>query len=105
MPHAPTIALLYIASLGLIAIAFLAVLLSGHTPATRFPLCVSLLLIAALVAFTPLWLIATNPAARAAFAAGVRATRAAREGRVKPPAHGQSSAGSPGVFLTRTWPS
>ena len=89
MPSAPTLALLYIVSLGLVAIALFAVLLSGRTPAMRFPLCVSLLLIAALVAFTPLWLIATNPAARAAFAAEVRAALAARAGRGKPPAPSQ----------------
>ena len=86
MPHVPTIALLYIVSLGLIALALFAILLSGRTPATRFPLCVSLLLSAALVAFTPLWLLASHPAARTAFAAHVRATRAARAGREKPPA-------------------
>jgi hypothetical protein len=86
MLYAPTIALLYVMSLGLIVIAFLASLLGGRTPAPRFPLCLSLLLIAALLAFTPLWLIASSPAARAAFDAQVRATRAAREGRTQTPA-------------------
>ena len=107
MLYAPTIALLYVMSLGLIAIAFLASLLGGRTPATRFPLCLSLLLIAALLAFTPLWLLASSPAARAAFDVQVRAPRAAREGRTKTPAPSERQGiggGVPDADATRQLP-
>jgi hypothetical protein len=51
---------------GFVAIGITAYLLGASRPATRFTVSVLVLLIAALVAFTPLLLIVTHPEARAA---------------------------------------
>jgi RsiW-degrading membrane proteinase PrsW (M82 family) len=56
-----------VSSFAIVTIATLAYVASGYRPEMRFTLVASLLLIAALFAFSPLMFIARNPEARAAF--------------------------------------
>ena len=67
MPPAFFAALFLAVALGIITTATLGYLFSGRSREARFALVVSLLLIAALFAFSPLLFIAGDPQARAAF--------------------------------------
>lgn len=73
-------ALLFLtSSFAIVTITTLAYVLSGRRPELRFTLVVSLLLIAALFAFSPLMMIARDPEARAAFEKKARTWAAAQQ--------------------------
>lgn len=62
-----TASLFLLSALAIVTIATSAYVLSGRRPEMRFTLIASLLLIAALFAFSPLMFIARTPEARATF--------------------------------------
>lgn len=72
-----------VGSFAIVTIATLAYVLSGYRPELRFTLVASLLLIAALFAFSPLMFIARTPEARATFEKKARAWAAQQNTRDK----------------------
>lgn len=76
-----TALLFVVSSFAIVTIATLAYVASGRRPEMRFTLVASLLLIAALFAFSPLMFIARNPELRATFEAKAKAWAAQQRER------------------------